>query len=94
MPTYQWRLPISLETSSLKRSKRLLFEVRVASMRSRIFDRSSGPSSRMWSKTLATGSSNFANSTDVSPSDSSRSATCSVRRPAQVFFSVVTGFAT
>ena len=93
-PTYQRRFLISSDTFSLKRSKRFAFDARVDSMRSRIFESTSGPSSTMWSKTLATGSSNSVSSTELSPGESSRSATCSVRKPAHVFFSVVTGFAT
>ena len=90
-PTYQRFAPIAVPTRSLKLSNRFAFSVRSALIRSRMFERRSGPFARTALKTAATELSHGSRSMLWSPGESSRSATCSFFRPPHESCSVVTG---
>ncbi len=84
------RFFISEPTADLNEVKRSELPVRSSSIRSRNFERRSGPSARIESITWATGASKASTGASTSPSESSRSATCCVFSPPQIFLSVVT----
>ena len=83
----------AVPTADLNSVNRFEFSVRSSSIRSRNRESRSGPSWTSESTTDATGASNASTGDSTSASDNSRSATCWVRRPAQILRSVVTGVA-
>ena len=91
MPTYHFFARIAVPTRFLKAVKRSAFSVRSALIRSRMFERRSGPLARMPLKTAATEFSHGWRSMLWSPFESSRSATCSFFSPPHASCSVVTG---
>ena len=88
----QFRRSASRPTAPLNDSKRSDIDARSSSMRSRKFESRSEPPSSTASTTPATSSSHDVRSAPW-PAESSRSDTVWVRRPAQIFRSVVVGVA-
>ena len=94
-PTFRNHLrpEISVPIADLNELNRSEFPVRFSSIRSLKSESRSGPSAMIESTTWATGASKASTAGSVSPSDNSRSATCCVFNPPQIFRSVVTGSA-
>src|SRR5436190_234536 len=91
-PTYHFFALIALPTWFLKLVNRSAFSVRADLIRSRMFERRSGPLASTESKTEATDCSYGSRSMLPSPGESSRSETWVFFIPPQESCSVVTGF--